>query len=249
MASGDHCVTLRVADGDAFWSKKYRAIFSYCDIPPVVGIFRGIFLSLLVLNFFLSPPLAPAATPVSHNTPNDTESLSKLLGSMFASKLEILSEKPLAESDTRVNSDHLGAVVVFLSAKCPCSDSHIEELVDLHKKFSRFRFLAVHSNTDEAKELTKNYFSRLKLPFTVVRDSDAKIADALKANKTPHAYLFNYKGDVVYQGGVSSSQHLASADHRFLREALDDLSHKRQVNTKWGRTLGCAISRDGTETW
>jgi len=142
-----------------------------------------------------------------------------------------------------------GAVVVFLSAVCPCSNSHIKELTTLPKDFPEFAFLGVHSNTDEAKDPTQAYFKTAKLPFPVVQDSGAKIADEFKAYKTPHAFVVKPDGEVLYQGGVSSSRNFENADRKFLREALDDLQNGRAVKTPEGRTLGCVIAREGKYVW
>ena len=99
-----------------------------------------------------------------------------------------------------------GLVVVFLSAKCPCSKSHTPELVQLAKEFKDFNFVAVHSNMDEKPELARDYFSELKLPFSVIQDYDARIADGFKALKTPHVFILDPSETVVFQGGMSDSK-------------------------------------------
>lgn len=143
-----------------------------------------------------------------------------------------------------------GLVVVFLSAICPCSNSHLVELKSLKKDYPDFDFIGVHSNTDENKELTSSYFKTANLPFPVVQDSGAKLADEFKALKTPHVFVILSDGKTAYQGGVSSSRHFDDkTDRKYLREALDDLSAGRKVKTPEGRTLGCVISRGGKNVW
>jgi thioredoxin-related protein len=146
-------------------------------------------------------------------------------------------------------SDKKGMVVIFLSAKCPCSNSHNNELRDLAQTYKEFSFVAVHSNADEAKELSQPYFEKAAFPFPVIEDDKAKLADQLQASKTPHAFIFASNGDVLYEGGVSNSKDCAKADRKFLREALDDLHAGKSVRTPEGRTLGCAISRGEKNVW
>lgn len=141
-----------------------------------------------------------------------------------------------------------GLVIVFLSAVCPCSNSHLKELASLEKEYGEFSFVGIHSNTDEAKEPTLQYFKKADLPFPIVQDGEAKIADRLKAFKTPHSFIMKPDGEIAYQGGVSSSKDFERADKKFLREALEDLQAGRAVRTPEGRTLGCAISR-GKNVW
>lgn len=145
--------------------------------------------------------------------------------------------------ETTVHSTSKGLVVVFLSAKCPCSKSHMSELAELAREFKEFAFVGVHSNMDESEELAKNYFTELKLPFPVIRDSEAKIADRFKALKTPHAFVLAPSAEPLFQGGMSDSKDCADAGRRFLREALTAINAGKTPKERSVRTLGCAIVR------
>lgn len=156
----------------------------------------------------------------------------------------------LKDAEVHINTEGTkGLVVVFLSAKCPCSDSHITELKSLSKEYSEFRFVAVNSNTDETNELSQEYFNRVKLEFPVVKDKNLEIADRYKAFKTPHAFVISADGQILYQGGVSSSRQFATADRKFLREALANLHDGKTVATPESRTLGCVITRGEKNVW
>lgn len=158
----------------------------------------------------------------------------------------VVDERPIQAG----KSAKRGLVVVFLSAVCPCSNSHLVELKSLSKDFSDFDFVGIHSNTTESREVTSTYFKTANLPFPVVRDSEAKLADEFKALKTPHAFVVLNDGTTAYQGGVSSSRHFDDkTDRKYLREALSDLAAGLKVKTPEGRTLGCVISRGGSHVW
>lgn len=135
-----------------------------------------------------------------------------------------------------------GTVVVFISAKCPCSTSHQKHLNELAQKFTDFEFVGVHSNSDEPLEFSRE---RLKgqVNFRIVQDKNAAIADEYKAFKTPHVFVFNNEGKSLYRGGVSSSADFARSEKFFLQEALEDLQAGRPVRLAEGRTLGCMITR------
>lgn len=134
-------------------------------------------------------------------------------------------------------------VVVFLSAKCPCSHSHMVELKALRSENPSFDFVAVHSNSDETLEESKSYFNSLNLNIPVIQDDTAAIANQFSALKTPHAYLLNSAGKIVYQGGVSNSNNFQTSTKHFLRDAISDLKSGQKVRTPRGRTLGCMIKR------
>lgn len=155
-------------------------------------------------------------------------------------------------TDAKVSIDSAtkkGMVVVFLSAKCPCSNSHIVELRNLAEEFKDFSFVGIHSNVDEDANLSKPYFQNAGLPFPVIEDEKAKLADQFQALKTPHSYVFSPTGEVLYQGGVSNSKDCTKADRKFLRDALDDIQAGKAVRMPLGRTLGCAISRGEKNVW
>lgn len=165
--------------------------------------------------------------------------------SLAALSLKSISgENLITKQPTQIDiSNKMGLVVVFLSAKCPCSNSHNIELKELSEKYSDFNFVAIHSNKDEPFSLSEPYFKKAQFTFPVIEDQNNKLANQLQAFKTPHAYILNSSGDIVYQGGVSNSTDCSKSDRKYLREALEDLAHHQKVRTPEGRTLGCAIPR------
>jgi hypothetical protein len=153
--------------------------------------------------------------------------------------LDLRSGKPV--SILRDEPSKKGSVVVFMSAKCPCSLSHVDEIKKLATDYPEFRFIGVNANADESVEFAKPIFSAF--PFVVLKDERSLLADELKAVKTPHAFIFDSSGHRVFQGGVSNSATFARADRKYLREALEDLMLGREIRTPLARALGCSIER------
>lgn len=167
--------------------------------------------------------------------------------SLAAVPAELSGSNLVAAGDVKIqtaNKDLKGTVVVFLSAKCPCSDSHIAELKALAEKYKDFKFVGIHSNVDEDLALSKKYFTAQALPFAVLQDEKAKLADAFKAFKTPHAYVISPAGDLIFQGGVTNSASGKEAKIHYLADALEDLQQNRKIKTAEARTLGCVILRE-----
>lgn len=142
-----------------------------------------------------------------------------------------------------------GIVVVFLSARCPCSHSHIDILKKLSHEFGDFQFVAIHSNADETKDESIRYFKDQKMNFSVIQDENLKWADELKASKTPHVFVFNQAGELVYKGGVTSSAHGPTAEKQYLKDALTAVQAGQKVAVSETRNLGCAISRGEKHVW
>lgn len=135
-------------------------------------------------------------------------------------------------------------VVVFLSAKCPCSISHEPVLADLYQEFNPqgVRFIGIHSNADEDLNISQSHFREAALPFPVLQDQQAKAADAFGALKTPHVYILQ-NNEVVYQGGVDDSQVAHTAKKPYLKDALEALVQGKKPKNARVRTLGCRIKR------
>lgn len=142
------------------------------------------------------------------------------------------------------NPNAKASVVVFLSAKCPCSASHEPVLKSMAEKYSKdgIEFIAVHSNQNETTDQAKEHFKSAALGFPLVEDRGAKIADELKALKTPHAYIIQ-KGKIIYEGGVDDSADAEEAEVHFLEKALAEVKDGKPVTTAKTRALGCQIKR------
>lgn len=135
-------------------------------------------------------------------------------------------------------------VVVFLSAKCPCSASHEKTLKELSEKYSKdgFEFVAVHSNQNEEVELAKSHFKDAGLNFPIVEDRGARIANELKALKTPHAFILQ-KDKIVFEGGVDDSSDASQAKVHYLADAIAELKDNKTITVAKARALGCQIRR------
>ena len=138
-----------------------------------------------------------------------------------------------------------GHVLVFLSARCPCSASHEKKLRELAHEFTPqgFTFTAIHSNSDEPEAFAREHFAKLDLGFPIREDAGSKLADALGALKTPHAYIISSDGRLLYQGGVDDSTIADNSKSQFLRDALTDLKQGREPQLAQARSLGCIIKR------
>lgn len=143
----------------------------------------------------------------------------------------------------QLNENKKGTVVVFLSAKCPCSKSHEPILEKLAQDFQDFQFVALNSNQDEDETFSSKYFQEAKLSFPVIRDVRAEVANQLKALKTPHAYVVGPQGQCWYEGGVDDTRDANRAKKHYLKTALLEIREGKEPTEKYVRTLGCVIRR------
>lgn len=134
--------------------------------------------------------------------------------------------------------------LIFLSALCPCSHSHLSHLTKLKEQHPEVDFLAIHSNRDEDTKTVEDYFAKNPLNFTLLKDDKSAWANRLKAYRTPHAYIISAQGEILYQGGVSNSTEVENAKEFYLADALNALKQNQSLKKSQTRVLGCPIARD-----
>ncbi len=97
-------------------------------------------------------------------------------------------------------------------------------------------------NASQANELTK---SRNAAPTAVLLDPQSKIARAYGATVTPHMYIIDASGMLVYKGGIDSIPSADAADipkaKQYVRVALDQVLAGKQVAEASTRPYGCSL--------
>lgn len=94
----------------------------------------------------------------------------------------------------------------------------------------------------EADALTRK---RDAAPTAVLLDTDGTMGRAYGARTTPHMYVIDGKGTLVYMGGIDDRPTSDPADvegaRNHVRAALADLSAGKAVGTPVTRPYGCSV--------
>ena len=156
--------------------------------------------------------------------------------------MDLVKDQVIQVNLTEATSE--ATVLVFLSARCPCSNSHEGTLEDLSKRFPTVRFVGIHSNSDEPANEAQSHFKNSPIHFPMVQDKNSKIAEAFGAFKTPHVFVISKSAKILYQGGVDDSHQASQAGRHYLADALTAIREGKEPEVNQARTLGCAIERD-----
>jgi peroxiredoxin len=94
----------------------------------------------------------------------------------------------------------------------------------------------------QANEIVR---SRNAAPTAVILDPQSKIARAYGATVTPHMYIIDAAGVLVYKGGIDSIPSADTADiakaTQYVRVALDQVLAGKQVAEASTRPYGCSL--------
>ena len=136
-------------------------------------------------------------------------------------------------------------VVEFLSHKCPCAlgyDSRMKQLAQTYAT-KGIRFIGINSSVDETAADEELHIAKAGLPFPVLMDSGATVADNYKASITPEIFVIDSKNIIRYHGRVDDSRDPASVTSQDLKEALDGLLSNSRLTEPEKQAIGCAIMR------
>ena len=161
---------------------------------------------------------------------------------IFAVSLPVLTEYP-AGKEKNLNASKKTKVLVFLSKTCPCTQQNIPYINEMAKAYPDIEFIGVHSvknaTAKDIEEIKTNY----KAEFTIIDDHDLKMANALKANRTPQTFILGKDNEVLYSGGITDRTNPYSAKKLYLKNALIALASNQEITEKDTRSLGCVILR------
>jgi peroxiredoxin len=99
----------------------------------------------------------------------------------------------------------------------------------------------------KANELTT---SRDASPTAVILDPDGVIGRAYGARVTPHMFIIDAKGTLVYMGGIDSIRSTGVDDvpkaKPYVRDALKELAAGKPITTPVTNAYGCTVKYKGT---
>ena len=139
-------------------------------------------------------------------------------------------------------------VVVFTCNQCPYAKAFEPRIIEIAEKYGPkgIAFYAVNPNDDSkySEETLANMKARAVekgYPFPYLKDGDSAIARAYGARVTPHVYVVDGKGAVIYRGYVDDSAKKDERKTTGLTDALNATMDGRPVPNADTRAFGCSI--------
>ncbi len=141
-------------------------------------------------------------------------------------------------------------VLVFWSAECPVSREYDEHyFIPRYSTWQAEGILVfgVDSNANYDVARIQAAVAERQTPYPILRDEGHRLADLLAAQTTPHVFLLNPEGRLVYAGAVDDRSFRRKVPTRvYLDEALAAVKAGRQPDPAVTPPYGCTIVRSDT---
>jgi len=143
------------------------------------------------------------------------------------------------------NAGKNGILVIFISVQCPVSNAYNERMEALAQQWNArgFNVVGVNSNRTESPDAIAAHAKEHGFTFTILKDNDNRLADALGASFTPETYLFDASGTLRYHGRIDDSKDPSAISKRDLTDALAALSSGNTIAVTDTKAFGCTIKR------
>lgn len=156
------------------------------------------------------------------------------------------------QSGKTVNlSDYAGKVVVleWFNNECPFVQKFYEngKMNELAKTYADqgVVWLAINSGHNTTNESNAKIASQWNIDRPILNDSAGTVGHAYGATNTPHMYVIDAQGNLVYMGAIDSIASANPADiekaENYVVKALDEVLAGTSVTTPQTKAYGCSV--------
>ncbi len=149
-------------------------------------------------------------------------------------------------------ADYRGKTVVleWLNFECPFVQHHYDKagtMVDLANKYKDrgVVWLAINSTNHTKPAGNTAFAAKHKLPYPLLDDRAGRVGRAYGAKSTPHIFIINAAGAIVYDGAIDNSPlgktPAGQKPVNYVDKALAELLPGKEVSTPRTKPYGCSV--------
>lgn len=146
-------------------------------------------------------------------------------------------------------------VLEWFNSECPFVQKHYESgnMQGLQKQYTGkgVVWLAInstnpgHSNFRDEPHSVQISKEWKMVPTALMLDKDGKVGQTYGARTTPHMFVIDPKGTLIYTGGIDDRPTFSPSDVKgaknFVAAALDESMSGKAVSTPSARPYGCSV--------
>lgn len=132
-------------------------------------------------------------------------------------------------------------VLCFTCNICPVAVAYEDRFIDFAKKFKDkgIDFVAINVNSSEDLAAMKQRAEEKGFTFPYVYDESGNSARSYGARVTPHLFVLDSKGKVMYQGAFDDNQ--SKPTKHFVIDAVNSVLAGKTPEVTETRAFGCGI--------
>jgi peroxiredoxin len=149
-------------------------------------------------------------------------------------------------------SEYRGKTVVleWLNFECPFVKYHYDKPKTMIKLANKYKnknvvWLAINSTSHTTPEANKDFTENQKLPYPILDDRSGRVGRVYGAKTTPHMYIINRRGRIVYDGAIDNSPLGKTPEGKeltnYVDKALEELTTRKAVSTTNTKPYGCSV--------
>ncbi len=129
---------------------------------------------------------------------------------------------------------------------CPVSARHARAGT-MVQTFTKYQdkgvvWLAINSTSSATNGSDKKAAEAAKLNYPILNDASGDIGHAYGARTTPHMFMVNKSGKLVYDGAIDDDPGGSKSDKlNYVAKALDELLAGKSVSTPETKPYGCGV--------
>jgi peroxiredoxin len=149
----------------------------------------------------------------------------------------------------RYLESHQAVCVMVMCNHCPYVKLYLDRLKTLHQDYAAQGVALIAMNPNDAVQFPEDSFAKMKtfvveqgISFPYLRDETQDVAHTLGATKTPHAFLLNKQGVLVYSGAIDdNAQDATAVKTQYLRDAIDRTLKGEPIPQPTTEPIGCSV--------
>ena len=151
---------------------------------------------------------------------------------------------------SRELADAKAVVVVFTCNHCPVAVAYEDRLTQLAADYKSkgVAVVAINVSNLESDKLPamKTRAEEKGFKFAYLYDPSQESARAFGAAVTPHAFLVDGDGKLVYSGAIDDNMSVDKVSQHYLRDAIDSVLAGGTPTTATTKPVGCGIGYEGS---
>jgi len=147
-------------------------------------------------------------------------------------------------------ADCKGKIVVleWINVQCPFVRYHYEQAGTMKRLADKYKdkgvvWLAIDSTSGVTDEQVKEFIAKHNITYPVLDDRAGKVGRAYGAKTTPHMFIIDKQGQIVYNGAIDNAPMGKSEGPavNYVDKALSELLAGKSVSISNSKPYGCSV--------